>query len=58
MRKLLFESLIRPPLTERPPSLADAALIEALQGPPRAARSLAPGRPGPQASSLPAAFQC
>ncbi|TPM99975.1 NADH-quinone oxidoreductase subunit B family protein [Mesorhizobium sp. B2-1-3A] len=28
MRKLLFESLIRPPLTERPPRVSDAAVDE------------------------------
>ncbi|MCV3210753.1 NADH-quinone oxidoreductase subunit NuoB [Mesorhizobium sp. YC-39] len=28
MRKLLFESLIRPPLTERPPQVSDAAVDE------------------------------
>ncbi|TIO06824.1 MAG: NADH-quinone oxidoreductase subunit NuoB [Mesorhizobium sp.] len=28
MRKLLFESLIRPPLTERPPEASDAAVDE------------------------------
>jgi len=28
MRKLLFESLIRPPLTERPPQASDAAVDE------------------------------
>ncbi|TGQ77207.1 hydrogenase, partial [Mesorhizobium sp. M8A.F.Ca.ET.208.01.1.1] len=28
MRKLLFESLIRPPLTERPPRASNAAVDE------------------------------
>lgn len=38
MRKLLFESLIRPPLTERPPAPDDAALDELAGALDRAAR--------------------
>ena len=38
MRKLLFESLIRPPLTERAPSAGDAALVELAQTLGRTAR--------------------
>src|SRR3990172_5240529 len=42
MRKLLFESLFRLPLTERPPEADDAALSELAAALDRAAR----GRPG------------
>jgi Ni,Fe-hydrogenase III small subunit len=38
MRKLLFESLIRPPLTERAPSAGDVALVELAQTLGRTAR--------------------
>lgn len=38
MRKLLFESLVRPPLTEWPPSPDDAALTELAAALDRAAR--------------------
>src|SRR3546814_9879304 len=38
MRKLLLESLIRPPLTERAPSLDEAALVELAEALGRTAR--------------------